>query len=561
MATVEQAAVHILKEKLGDKILEIVTPRPRRAFILVKQGFHRDAVSLLLKQFKRAGISTITGIDLGDEIELNYHMRCHGAVITIKSRVSKEKPQIETITDLIPGATLYEREVFDLLGVVFEGHPNLKRLLLSEDWPEGSYPLRKDWSPQDVKKNLHGVYSESSKIDAQGLDETTSTINVVVGPQHPALLEPERFLFKVEGEVVVDVEPRLGYVHRGIEKGAENLTFLQDVHLIERICGICNVSHTTCFCQAVESVGEIQIPSRAKYLRTIVVELNRIHSHLLLLGTAGLVLGYESLFQYVFRDREPTLDLMEMLTGNRVVPAFNTIGGVRRDLKPGLNEKIQKILERLEKRMRFYKAVFQEDPTMRLRTEGVGVLKKSDALKLCVAGPVLRGSGIKMDVRKDDAYAAYDEIPLNMITYKECDSWARLMVRVDEIVESINIIRYAVEHLPSGPYRVKVPRKQPKGEAVSRVEAPRGELVHYVKSAGSVYPYRVKVRSPTLANIISFREIAKGGYVADIPTALISLDPCFACMDRMAFLDVNSNRSWSWRLEEMKGLKGEVNGR
>lgn len=555
MTTIEEA-VSLLKDKLGNKVIECKTPKPRRAYILVKPGYHRDAISLLLETFDETGLSTITGTDLRTEIEVNYHIQCRGLVITIKNRVPKEKPQIMTVTDLIPGAALYEREVFDLLGVVFRGHPDLKRLVLSDDWPEGSYPLRKDWDPRVIEGNAHNPRGQSSIVNGGEVEGAmSSVVNVVVGPQHPALHEPERFSFKIDGEVVVDVEPRLGYVHRGIEKAAERLMFFQDVYLVERICGICNAAHAVCFSQAVESIGNIEIPSRARYLRTIVHELNRIHSHLLLLGVTGFELGFEPLFQYVWRDREPVLDMIEMITGNRVLTAFNTIGGVRRDLKPEISEKIKRTMNKLKKHMKFYKKVFEEDPSVQLRTRGVGILKPSSAKKLCVVGPVARGSGISMDIRRDDAYAAYDEIPFNVITYKDCDSWARLMVRVEETVESIDIINYALDHLPSGPYRVKVPRRQPEGEAVSRVEAPRGELIHYVKSDGSAYPYRVKVRSPTLANIISFREIIRGSFVADIPAALISLDPCFSCTDRMAFVDVNNGRKRHWSLDDIKRLK------
>lgn len=548
-----EGIVSAVRDGLRSKVLEFKAPKPRRAYILVKPGAHRVAVSLLLERFKQVWISTITGIDLEGEIELNYHLWCNGAEVTVRTRAPKERPEIETITDLLPGATLYEREVFDLFGVVFKGHPDLRRLLLPEDWPKGQYPLRKDWSlsPEIEVDHSPSQPLESSSSSSKG----PSVVKVVMGPQHPALHEPERFLFKVDGEVVVDVEPRLGYVHRGIEKAAEGLMFFQDVHLIERICGICNVAHGICFCQAVESIGNIQTPPRARYLRSIVGELNRIHSHLLLLGIAGLEIGFESLFQYMWRDREPILDLVEMFTGNRVMAEFNTIGGVRRDLSTELAEKSVKILEKLEERMRFYKTLFEEDPTSRIRTEGIGVLKKSDAQRLCVVGPVARGSGINMDVRKNDAYAAYDEIPFNVTVYKEGDSWARLIVRVDEILEGINIIKYAIRHLPSGPYRVIASRRQPEGEAVSRVEAPRGELIDYVKSNGTAYPERVKIRTPTLANILSFRDMVKGSYIADIPAALISLDPCFACCDRMAFLDVNSGRRWTWKMAEIRNKK------
>jgi Ni,Fe-hydrogenase III large subunit/NADH:ubiquinone oxidoreductase subunit C len=541
-------AVDSLKNNLADAIVELNVPRSRKAYILLKPERHRDAISLLLKQVEDTELSTITGVDLGDEIELNYHMACEGTV-TLKNRVPREKPVTQTITDIVPGANLYEREVFDLLGVVFEGHPNLQRLMLPDSWPQGDYPLRKDWTLPVNQENVFS--SEEASQNESAEDDAGSIVNVVVGPQHPVLHEPERFSFKVDGERVVDVEPRLGYVHRGIEKAAERMMYLQDVFLVERICGICNAAHTTVFCQAVEDIGNIETPSRALYLRTIIHELNRIHSHLLLLGVVGHLLGFEALFQHVWRDREPVMDIVERITGNRLMSGFNAIGGVRRDITPNAIEKTLKTVKAVRKRVTFYAKVFEEDPTLRLRTEGVGVLSREDALKLCVVGPVLRGSGVDSDVRKDDPYAAYGEIPFNGVYYKECDTWARLMVRAEEVLESLDVIDYALNHLPGGRLRVRVQRKIPEGEAVSRVEAPRGELIHYVKSDGTAHPYRVKVRSPTLANLVAFPEIIRGSYIADIPSVIGSFDPCFSCTDRMAFMDTKNGKRWHWSLDDV----------
>jgi Ni,Fe-hydrogenase III large subunit/NADH:ubiquinone oxidoreductase subunit C len=547
-------AVDVLRNNLADAILELKVPRPRKAYILLKPERHRDAVSLILKHVEDAELSTISGVDLGNEIELNYHMVC-GGTVTIKNRISREKPVTQTITDILPGANLYEREVFDLLGVIFDGHPNLKRLMLPENWPKGDYPLRRDWEPH-ANPESGSNSEETSQTESTGeLGDAESIINVVVGPQHPVLHEPERFTFKVDGETIVDAEMRLGYVHRGIEKAAERMMFFQDVFLVERICGICNAAHTTCFCQAVEDIGNIETPPRALYLRTIIHELNRVHSHLLLLGVAGHLLGFEALFQHVWRDREPIMDIVEQITGNRLMSGFNTIGGVRRDIAPSIVEKARKSVKEVRKRAKFYKTVFEEDLTLRLRTEGIGVLSKSDALKLCVEGPVARGSGIAVDVRKDDPYAAYGEIPFNVICYNECDTWARLMVRAEEVLESLDIIDYALSHIPGGRLRVRVQRKQPEGEAVSRVEAPRGELIHYVKSDGTAYPYRVKVRSPTLANLVAFPEIIRGAYIADIPAVIGSFDPCFSCTDRMVFLDTQNGQRWHWSLDEVNNSK------
>jgi Ni,Fe-hydrogenase III large subunit/Ni,Fe-hydrogenase III component G len=528
MITIEQDFSALLSERLGKKILQVQPFQLGKAFVRVNPEDHRDAVKVLLEIDENAGLSALTGVDLGKAIEIMYHVRTKGIIITIRTEVSKENARIKSITDLIPGANFHERELSDLFGVTFEGHPNPKRLVLPDNWPKQVFPLRKDAELSNIANNS----GEPMDLDEKQLTSCEVLVNIVVGPQHPALLEPEKFSLKVDGEIVKEVEPRIGYVHRGIEKTAEQRTYLKDTYLVERICGICNACHATCFCQTVENLMRTSVPLRAQYLRTIILELNRIQSHMLLLGHAGLEIGYETLFQYMWRDREFAMDMMEQLTGNRVLASFVTIGGVRRDIKEESIPKIKSDLANLKNRMRFYKHLFETDVTLKMRTRNVGVLDKTDAMKLCVVGPVARGSGINMDVRKDEPYVAYGEIPFNIVTFNEGDSWARLMIRIDEINESIKIIDYALDNLPSGPYRVKVPRVVPSGEAVSRVEAPRGELFYYVKSNGTAYPERVKVRTPTFANILSFVHIAKGGNIADVPASFVSLDPCFSCTDR-----------------------------
>lgn len=378
------------------------------------------------------------------------------------------------------------------------------------------------------------------------------TIRIPFGPQHPALKEPEYFMFEVEGERVVGVKPRIGYVHRGIEKATEDRTFIQNLYLIERICGICSHAHTTCYTQGIEEILGVEIPSRAKFIRTIIAELERIHSHSLWIGWAAHEIGFETLFMYFWRDREIVMDLLELVSGNRVHYAMNTIGGVRRDLTTEMAEKIRKGLDALEKRVKYYKKIAMTEPTISKRAAGIGMLKPEDAMALCAVGPTLRASGIKRDVRADDPYVAYDEIPFNVITYGGLDVLSRLLVRCDEIVESVSIIRYALGHLPNGKTRIKVPKRVPVGEAVIRVEAPRGELIHYAKTNGTTKPERYKVRSPTLGNIPSVCKMLVGGYIADIPIVLAGIDPCFSCTDRMAFINVNNDKQWTWSGEELR---------
>ncbi|RLG99615.1 NADH dehydrogenase subunit [Candidatus Bathyarchaeota archaeon] len=377
-------------------------------------------------------------------------------------------------------------------------------------------------------------------------------IKVPFGPQHPALKEPENFTFEIDGDIVVAVKPRIGYNHRGIEKAFEQRTYIQNLYLAERICGICSDAHTTCYTQAVESLLGVEAPPRARYIRVIVAELERIHSHSLWLGIAAHEIGFDTLFLYYWRDREVVMDLLESISGNRVHYAMNTIGGVRRDISPEKVSMIKKGLDFLEERMKRYIEMMKTDQTVLKRTEGVGVLKRRDAIDLCAVGPTLRASGVKNDVRADDPYAAYDEIPFNVVTHDGGDVLSRILVRCEEILESIEITRYALDHMPKGMTRVRVPMAVPPGETVSRVEAPRGELIHYAKSNGTARPERYKVRSPTLGNIPALCKMLIGCHVADIPIILAGIDPCFACMDRMTFIDLSNGDEWVWTMQELR---------
>ena len=377
---------------------------------------------------------------------------------------------------------------------------------------------------------------------------------IPVGPQHPALKEPANFTFKVDGEHVVDVEPRIGYNHRGIEKAMESRTYIQNLYLVERICGICSNAHQTCYTQNVEEVLGMEIPERAKYIRVLVAELERIHSHLLWLGVAAHEIGFDTLFYYVWRDREVVMDMLEEISGNRVNYAMPTIGGVRRDVAAQMIPQYLKMLDVLEERTKFYKNVCATERTVLIRAEGVGYLSKEDAIRLSAVGPNLRASGVASDIRAESPYLVYDEIPWKVISYDGGDVLANVLVRVDETFESVNICRYCLEHLPDGPIRVKFSPlgKVPEGEAVSLVEAPRGELVHYIQSRGEDKPYRYKVRAPTLGNIPSVCEKLRGGYIADIPIVLAGIDPCFSCTDRMVFVDENRGKRWEMTGDQLR---------
>jgi NADH-quinone oxidoreductase subunit D len=359
------------------------------------------------------------------------------------------------------------------------------------------------------------------------------TVKVPLGPQHPALKEPSSFLLSMKGEQITDLGIRLGYNHRGMEKACEQRSYINDLYLLERICGICSHSHSTAYVQAVEEIGGITVPKRGLYLRVLVGELERIHSHLLWLGVAGHEIGFDTLLMYTWRDREIVMELLAMLTGNRVNYGFNTLGGVRRDITDEQKEDVRRGVAQLEERTKYYIQVAQDEITLHRRLSGVGKMSREDAIRLGAVGPTARASGIARDVRKDDPYAVYDELEFNVVTADSCDVYGRLLVRVGELMETYKIIRQVLDKLPDGPVAAKAPRKIKKGQAVSRYEAPRGEDVHFVRANGSENPERVKVRAPTLPNLQAVSHMIRGGYLADMVITLAAIDPCFSCTDRM----------------------------
>ncbi|MHA2428108.1 MAG: hydrogenase large subunit, partial [Candidatus Hermodarchaeia archaeon] len=358
---------------------------------------------------------------------------------------------------------------------------------------------------------------------------------VPLGPFHPALLEGEYFKLKVEGEKVLEVDLKLGYNYRGIMKLAEGRSYWQNLYLFERVCGICSAAHTTAYTRTVEMLGEIEIPDRARYIRTLISELERIHSHLLWAGVGMELIGFKTLFMLIWRDREHVLDVLEAISGNRQHYAMNTIGGVRRDIDKDMIPKIEEKLKVLhDATVTATKAVL-EDGGIHARTVGIGTLDKEIARKICVVGPVARSVGMKIDVRKDDPYDAYDEIPFDVITAEDGDIFSMALVRLGELVESVKISQYCLDKLKTtgGPIKAEV-TEFPPGEAVGRVEAPRGELLYYLVSNGTNTPERARVRTPSYLNDYALLFMLRGQDLADVPITVASVDPCMACTDRVA---------------------------
>ena len=365
------------------------------------------------------------------------------------------------------------------------------------------------------------------------------------GPVHPSLKEPEYFKLFLEGEKIVAVEPRIGYVHRGIERAAQERTWVKNIYLFERICGICSFHHSLAYTEGVEALAPFEIPRRAKYLRELVAELERIHSHLLWLGLLGHWAGFDTLFMWIWKDREHILDLEEAISGNRVNKSYTTLGGVRNDLPDGLADRIRTEMAYIEKRAEYYKGLVQSEETIVVRTKGRGRINQEIARKLCPVGPLLRCTGIARDVRAEDPYASYGEVPPLVQTSNAGDIASLLTLRLNEITDSCRMVKETLEKMPSGPYRVNFPRSVPAGEATFHVEAPRGELFYFVKSSGGSVPERVKVRTSTLANILTATEMLKGHVLADVPVVLTGMDPCFGCMDRISVVEVDKSKEWT----------------
>ena len=356
-----------------------------------------------------------------------------------------------------------------------------------------------------------------------------------IGPFHPLQEEAEFFQLYVDGETVVDMEVRLSYNHRGIEKLDESKTFDQVPFVVERVCGICSASHPLAYVQAVEEIAHVEAPERALYLRTIVNELERLHSHMLWVGLAGHFLGYNTVFMWAWKYREPVMDALETSTGSRVCYANCKIGGVRRDMTDEQLKEIDRLTASLVAPLEMLTKAVLDDPVLHARLKGIGVLTPEDAKGYGALGPTARGSGIPIDVRQDDPYAAYDRVDWKVITAPDGDVFSKAVVRLLECFESVKIIRQCVEYLlknPGGDIDAEV-EAIPPGEGVGHVEAPRGETFHYVRSDGSNRPVRHKIRAPTFNNLPTYKATCIGLQIPDVAITLASIDPCYSCTERM----------------------------
>lgn len=395
-----------------------------------------------------------------------------------------------------------------------------------------------------------------------------TSYQIPIGPIHPALKEPVSFEFEIDGERIVDVDVKLGHVHRGVEWASRKRNPVQILYLAERICGICSYCHPAAFALAVEKIADIQVPERAEYLRVVQGELERICSHILWAGVAAHEIGFDTVLYLTWQIREKALDLTEFLTGNRVTKGIMMIGGIRRDITPDMLPRIKKDLQYFKDKFETLRHVFLDDKTVKMRSQGAGILTKEDALKLCAVGPTTRASGVKKDVRVGESYFAYGDLDIDCITPDVLtgevngDVYDRIIQRLLEVKQSIELIEQAVDKMPSGDILAepKIPKllaqlKKANGEGVGRHEAPRGEVIHYVKLDGNENPYTWKVRAPTYNNILPWIPMLKGEQIADIPIVAASTDPCMSCTNRVTI--VNGSKKYNLNREKLHQLSIE----
>ena len=385
---------------------------------------------------------------------------------------------------------------------------------------------------------------------------TKTTYQIPVGPIHPALKEPVMFEFEISGEKIVDVDVQLGHVHRSVEWAGMRRNPIQILYLAERICGICSFCHPIAFARAIENAADIEVPERAQYLRVIQGELERICSHMLWAGVAAHEIGFDSVLFLTWQMREKALDLTEFLTGNRVTKAITMIGGVRRDITKDMLPTINEALTYLKDNFEKLRHIFLDDKTVKMRSQGCGVLTYDDAMKLCAVGPTTRASGVKKDVRLDQAYFTYPDLDFDYVTPDVLtgevngDVYDRIIVRLLEVKQSIDLIEQCIDKMPAGEIisEPKIPKllatlKKARGEGIGVHEAPRGEVIHYVKLDGEhENPYTWKVRAPTYNNILAWIPMLLGEQIADIPIVAASTDPCMSCTNRVAVVH-NNKRS------------------
>ncbi|MCM1531607.1 MAG: NADH-quinone oxidoreductase subunit D [Bacteroides sp.] len=490
-------------------------------------------------------LEDLVGMDFGEQLGVVYRLYStelkHRIVIECRAE-SREEPELPTLSHIWAIANFYEREVFDFFGIHFIGHPDMRRLFLRGD--HVGYPLRKDYdmNANPLKLDAEELPDDTSvfvdhdgktEIEGHTLFEKDEYV-VNIGPQHPATHGVLHFQVSLQGEIVKKVDVHCGYIHRGIEKMCEEMTYPQTLAMTDRLDYLSAHQNRHALCACIEDAMGLEVPRRAQYIRVLMDELSRIQSHLLFYATFCMDLGALTPFFYGFRDREKILNIFEDTTGGRLIQNYNVIGGVARDLHPDFIRKTREFVEYLPGVLKEYHDVFTGNVIFKQRSKGIGLLSKEQALSFGISGPTARASDVACDVRKHNPYSIYDEILFKEILYKNGDCLDRYMVRMDEIEQSLSIISQLLDKIPQGDYcaKTKPVIKLPEGRFFKSVETARGEFGVFIESRGEKYPYRLKFHPPCLPLVSVIDTLASGNKIADLITIGASLDYVVPDIDR-----------------------------
>lgn len=494
-------------------------------------------------------LTAVVGMDWKDSLGVVYYLTStsrNWEVISVKVAVAdRENPMIHSVSDLWKVANFQEREVFDFYGIKFINHPDMRRFFLRNDWK--GYPLRKDYDA-DPKLNPIPVEDEQNEDDTVSyVEDASGKVKAVpgkvfeeddyvvnIGPQHPSTHGVMRFRAAVDGETVKKVDVVSGYIHRGIEKLCEGMTYPQILHFTDRMDYMSAHQNRHCLCMCIEKAMGLEIPRRAEVIRVMMDELMRISSHLLSFGCTAMDLGATTAFFYGFREREMVLDIFEKTCGARMSMNYNVIGGVIADLHPDFVKDVKELIRIMPERLKEYHKVFSGNLIAKNRLKKVGHLSKEDAINYAITGPSGRGSNWSCDCRKKHPYSIYSELDFEEVLETGCDSYSRYMVRMKEIEQSCKILEQLVDRIPEGDIRAQVPKvvKLPAGNWYQQVEASRGTFGVYIESDGGKNPYRVHFQSPCF-NLVGVMDLTCSGYmIADLITIGAALDFVIPDIDR-----------------------------
>lgn len=460
------------------------------------------------------------------------HEKCYMA---IRALVPPHQPEFPAVSPYVPAAVWYEREIRDMFGIQPVGMIDERRLVLPDDWPEDLYPLRKD--SMDYRHRPQPATEEETyefiNVEGEGI------VEVPLGPLHITSDEPGHFRLYVDGEHIVDADYRLFYIHRGMEKLAETrMTYDQVTFLADRICGICGYAHNVAYSNSIERALDITVPERANYIRTVLLEVERLHSHLLNLGLACHFIGFDTGFMQFFRVREKSMKMAELLTGTRKTYGMNLIGGVRRDILKDQRVQALQWCAELRQEVKDLVGILIETPYVVQRTQNVGRLDPQVTRDYSPVGPTLRGSGFGRDIRVIHPYCAYDRVPWN-ISYKDgCDVLSRTLVRAEEFFESLSIVEGCLQNMPAGSVLTEGFTYKPYKFALGYVEAPRGEDIHWSMLGDNQKIYRWRCRASSYNNWPPLRYMLRDNTISDAPLIVASIDPCYSCTERVTVVDV-----------------------